>query len=292
VRILLKLLVAVPVAVLCLIGTKVTYFMAVIVLFAQVVLELFFAIKDKEKSHYLNSLICIVFAFVCIFVYPITPVKHNIDINNSVISVQLNEEEVTSILEKEKDKLMPNKKEEDKEEENQQGGTKPSTKPQVNEYTKNNEWTSKTFDLLQQKYMSGELHPSDLRAKQLVFNLEKYKLADFKYKLFGIGYLNQQEMAIERDVLCILFSFGILGAALFLLRPLLLWIKSAYLILKNLLKNDIYTLCLFEGISIFFFISWFAGYTFIYTNFSIYLCVIMVLLNHSVKELQKDKGLK
>jgi hypothetical protein len=99
-------------------------------------------------------------------------------------------------------------------------------------------------------------------------------------------------MAIERDVLCVLFSFGILGFLLVLARPVWLWLRSAFVIVKNLLKTDMLTLCLFEGFSMFFFISWFAGYTFIYTNFSIFLAVVMVLLNHGVNKISSEEGTK
>ncbi|MBQ7969195.1 MAG: O-antigen ligase family protein [Clostridia bacterium] len=280
VRTILKLSIVLPITVLCLLGTKVSYYMAVLVLFSQLVLELYFAIKDKENTHYINSAICIVLFAVCLLVYPITPVKHNIDINNSVTSIQYEEDEISNIVEKEKNNLVSDKKNENDKNDNDSVGD-----DKISEAEKNDMWTTQAFEKLEQKYISGEIHPADMRNKQLFYNLEKFKLSDFKYKIFGIGYLNQKEMAIERDVLCVLFSFGIWGFALILARPVLLWIKSAFLVLKNLFKCDIYTLCLFESFSVFFFISWFAGYTFIYTNFSIYLGIIMVLLIDSCQKL-------
>ena len=131
--------------------------------------------------------------------------------------------------------------------------------------------------------------PSDIRAKQLIYNLNKYKVADVEYKIFGLGYLNQPgDLAIEKDILMSLFSFGILGFLTMFIVPISLWIRATYLMLRNIRKLDLETLLLYEGFSSFFFISFYAGYTFIYTNFSIFLVAIMYLLIHKLSKL-KDK---
>ena len=278
-RILCKSAILLPVLVLCLIGTKVTFYIPLLVLAAQIVLELFFAIKGKNLSHLINAAICVVCIAACLVAYPVTPVKHNTDINNSVLSSELGSEDLADLVEKEKDKHKLNLPEKD---DNAQSNDN------LSEEEKNAYWTYSALEVLEQKYVDGELHPADMRKRQLYFNLEKYKQADLKYKIFGLGYLNQGDMAIERDVLCVVFSFGVLCFIIVLLRPMILWFRSAFIILRRLFKMDIMTLCLFEGFSMFFFISWYAGYTFIYTNFSIFLAIIMCLLTYSIDKLNAE----
>ncbi len=280
-RILCKLAILFPVLVLCLIGTKVTFYIPLLVLAAQIILELFFAIKGKNLSHLINAVICVVCIVACLVAYPITPVKQNIDINNSVLMNQPDRDTINQIVQNEKDKQNIGKKPNVDNEDNQDGDSNSQQ-----EALKNADWTMQALQVLEQKYVDGELHPADMRNRQLYFNLEKYKQADLKYKIFGLGYLNQGDMAIERDVLCVVFSFGILCFIIVLLRPMILWFRSAFIILRRLFKMDIMTLCLFEGFSMFFFISWYAGYTFIYTNFSIFLAIIMVLLNDGISRLK------
>lgn len=278
-RVLCKFSIALPILVLYMIGTKVSYYIPIIVLFAQVFLEVFFAIRKKGNGHYINAAICLAFAVVCILVYPITPVRQNTDINNSVLSAEYDSEEISKMIEREKKKHHIDK--------DDIGNSKNKSEEAV----KNMKWTNQALSVLEQKYANGELHYADMRGRQKVFNYEKFKLADVEYKLFGIGYVIHGDMAIERDILCVLFNFGIVGFLIVLLRPIILWFKSAFILLKKLFKSDIATLCLFEGFSMFFFISWNAGATFIYTNFSIFLAILMCLLNNNIDRIKnlKDK---
>ncbi len=268
-QILCKIAIVLPIAILCLIGTKVSYYLAVIVLGIQVLLEAFFALKDKQKVHWFNAGICVVCAVICVLAYPLTPVKTNTEINEAVLNIQPEQENIDRLAKEEHEKYGANLE--------GAGNSEPE---------KNARWTRYALNMIREKYKTGELHPADMRNRQLVFNYQKFKLADWKYKLFGIGYLNQLDMAIERDVLCVLFSFGIVGFMLLLLRPILLWLKSAVVILKRLFRTDIQTFCLFEGFSMFFFISWYAGATFIYTNFALFLAILMCLLNHKIETLK------
>lgn len=287
VKIIVKILIVLPILTLCLIGTKVTYYIPILVLLCQVCIEAFFAIRCKKKEHILNSAICVICVGACLLAYPITPVNQNIIINNSVLSVQPDDSSLEIMVEHEKELFSFDfdQGSEDgldfEEADVSDEGSEMVKYPR--RYYKNAIWTERALAVLEQKYADGEVHPLDMRAKQLFFNYEKYKLADIEFKIFGLGYLNQSEMAIERDVLCVLFGFGVLGALLLLAYPIGLWFKSGFSILKRLSKTNMQTLCLFEGFSIFFFISWFAGYTFIYTNFSIFLVILMVLLNHEIK---------
>ena len=132
-------------------------------------------------------------------------------------------------------------------------------------------------------FYSGKVHPSNTRAKQFYYSYKKFMLADFQYKLFGIGYLNQDSLlAIESDFFMALFDFGILGFILFLLLPIKEFIKSLVFILKNLKKIDLETYMLFMGVGIFFCISCYAGYTYIYTNFSIFLVLLIIMLKINI----------
>lgn len=256
-RILLKLSVAVPVLVLCLIGTKVSFYIPIIVLAAQVVLELFFAIRDRDRAHIFNALICAVCVAACLLAYPHTAVYHNTRINDLTLADTYTEEELEAFLAQERQMHLA-------------------------ENLGDREWTEKALSVLEEKFRNEEIHPSQMRNRQLHFNRVKYTEAPLLYKLFGIGYLNQLNMAIERDVLCALFCFGLFGFLLCLCTPILLWLRAAFAILKRLLKTDLLTLCLFEGLSMFFFISWYAGATFIYTQFSIFLVAMVSLLTHKV----------
>lgn len=256
-RILCKLSVAIPVLVLCLIGTKVSFYIPIIVLGAQVVLELFFAIRDKDRSHVFNALICATCVAACLLAYPHTAVYHNTRINEITLADKYEEDELESFIAKEREKHLS-----------------------VN--LGDRSWTEKALSVLEAKYRNEELHPSEMRNRQLHFTSVKFEEAPLLYKLFGIGYLHQLDMAIERDVMCVLFCFGIFGFLLMLLRPILLWLQAAWSILKKLLKTDLPTLCLFEAFSMFFFISWYAGATFIYTQFSIFLVILISLLQYHV----------
>ena len=259
-RILGKLSITVPVLVLCLIGTKVSFYIPIIVLGAQVVLELFFAVRDKARSHVFNALLCAVCVAICLLVYPYTAVYHNTQVNDLTLADKYMEAELEAFLAQERElHLSPN--------------------------LGDREWTEEALSVLEGKFRSGELHPSQMRNRQLHFNRVKYTEAPVIYKLFGIGYLNQMNMAIERDVLCALFCFGVCGFLFCLSVPVTLWLRAAFVILKRLRKTDFATLCLFEGLSMFFFISWYAGATFIYTQFSIFLMVIICLLTQHTKTL-------
>ena len=260
-HLLCKLAITIPVLVLCLIGTKVAYYIALLVLAAQIVLELYFAIKDKQRSHAFNAAICAICLAACVLAYPITPVRHNVGINEEVLAEEYSEDELTDFIQFQREWFL-------------------------SEDRLDRPWTEKAVEVLEEKFLSRELHPSQMRNRQYYFNSTKFKVAPMLYKFFGIGYLNQMGMTIERDVFGVLFGHGILGFLLILLWPLLIWLRSAFWILKKLFKVDLLTLCLFEGFSMFFFISFYAGYTFLFTQFSIFLAVIMCLLTHRIDKLK------
>ena len=285
INILSKILIILPIIALLLIGTKVTYFIALLVLGSHFILDGVFFYKNKNKKDLLSSIICLMLLIVSIISYNILPVKKNIDINNNVLSVDMSSSAEGS--ETGRKDLMKLQESINKNGmlENKNIFQVHSLKMIENYY----KWDYESSYLLEKKYANGELHPSDMRAKQLVYNLNKYKLSSIQYKLFGLGYLNQPEtLSIERDIFMIIFSFGIIGFLIVLLKPILIWFKSFLKILNNIKNVELDTLYLFEGFSIFFCISIYAGYTFIYTNFSIFLAIIIILLKDSFTKYQKN----
>ena len=267
-----------PISVLLLIGTKVTYYLAIGVLISHVLLDLIYGIKDKKKKYLVQSVFCLVIMIVAISVYKYTPVKKNTDINKAVLSVDMSQNSKGSEQNRKDLESMKNKID---------GNEDVSwwKKQRIKRLSAYYNADLKASLALEKKYAAGELHPSDMRNRQLIYNSIKYKEASWQFKLFGIGYLNQEGLlSLERDCLMMFFSFGIFGLFTVLIKPILIWIKATKKILKNLTKTKLESLYLYEGFSIFFCISVYAGYTFIYTNFSIYLVIIGLLLLDSLKD--------
>lgn len=285
-NIISKISIVIPIIVLLLIGTKVTYFIALIVLLSHFVLDLIYFIKDKEKNYLISSIICMMVLVCSIFSYNYIPVKKNIDINNSVLSEDMSESAKGS--ETNREDLLKMQQEINSSEQNSNKTKREQMRlKKIQNYYN---WDLASARLLEQKYATGKLHPGDTRVRQLIYNANKYKLSTIEYKLFGLGYLNQpNSLSIERDILMIIFNFGIIGFLTVLLKPILIWIKSAIKIIKSHIHTNLDTLYLFEGFSIFFCISLYAGYTFIYTNFSIFLVIIALLLKDSFKEDETQK---
>lgn len=281
INIISKISILIPVSILLLIGTKVTYFIALLVLLSHVILDLIYFIKEKNKNNLVSSIICLIALIASLLVYKYLPVKKNIDINQSVLSVDMSATAKGS--ETNREDLLKMQKEINESEKNS-NKTK-SEEARLNRIKNYYKWDYESSKLLEQQYATGKLHPGNTRGRQQVYNFNKYKLSSVRYKLFGLGYLNQPlDLSIERDLFMIIFSFGIIGFLTVLLKPILIWIKSCLKILKNIKKVKLDTLYLFEGFSIFFCISIYAGYTYIYTNFSIFLVIIILLLQDSIKQ--------
>lgn len=274
IQIILKLCILMPIIILCLIGTKVTLFMCIIIVLSYVVLSTFFAIKNKEKSSIINVVFSIIILAGIFLLYTKTPTYFNMGLQGAVNTAYQNMEDLSINWEEQYSEL--------KVDEIPAGSEKYDARTEYNKY--NIYATQK----LKEKYIDGSVLPSDTRAKQLVYNFNKYKVADVEYKVFGLGYLNQPvDLAIEKDILMSIFSFGVLGFITMFIFPITLWIKATYLMLRNIKKLDLEILLLYEGFSSFFFISICAGYTFIYTNFSIFLVAIMCLLIHKLSKLKE-----
>lgn len=285
INVISKISIIIPIIVLLLIGTKVTYFIALLVLLSHFILDLIYFIKDKDKNNLISSIICLIVLIISLAVYNYLPVKKNIDINNSVLSEDMS----ASAEGSETNRIDLLKMQQEISESEKNSNRTKSEEARLNRIKDYYKWDYESSKLLEQKYATGKLHPGDTRGRQLIYNFNKYKLSSIRYKLFGLGYLNQPlDLSIERDLFMIIFSFGIIGFLTVLLKPILIWIKSSLKILKNIKKVKLDTLYLFEGFSIFFCISIYAGYTYIYTNFSIYLSIIILLLINSLKEYENN----
>ena len=266
-KVLRVLFMALALVCVSLLGTKVPYFITLIVLILYLVIVLFIKVFNKEfVRNWFNVGLVLLSILALLLTYKYTPVCHNTNINKQNLKIDISEYDIGSISGSNQmvsiDELLKKYKGE-------------NTRYLEKYYT----WNEESSEYLEDLYYAGKIHPSDTRAKQFFYSYKKYMLSDFLYKLFGIGYLNQDSMlAIERDFFMALFNFGIIGFLLFLFVPVKEFIKSMLFILRNLSIVDLETYMLFMGVGIFFCISMYAGYTFIYTNFSIFLALLFVML--------------
>ncbi len=263
-----------------LIGTKVPYYITLIVLVLYFLILIFIKFLNKEhKNNLFNIIIIPILILSMIISYKYTPVSYNTEINNSVLKSSIDEYDISA----------------------ESGYNQTYSEQQLKELYFDKDisriyeyysWSKKSSEYLNKLFKSGKLHPSNLRKKQLLYNSKKYSLATIEYKIFGLGFLNQESnLSIESDFFMGLFAFGILGFILFLSIPIYCFIKSTIFILKNIKKIDLETYSLYMGLAAFFCISAYAGYTYIYTNFSIFLVLIITMLYIKIF-LIKDKNIK
>ena len=258
-----------------LIGTRVPYFITFIVLILYLIITI--GIKLFNKSHvpnYFNIVFVLIMVLGMFFTYRYTPVKHNIDLNNQALSTDisaydLDKESGLEIV----DPIILQSMHPDKD---------------ITELLSYNIKANEASVYLIELFESGKLHPSNMRKKQITYATYKYRVGDFKYKVFGLGFLNQNEsLALESDFTMALFSFGILGFILFLIIPVKEFIHATIYIIKNLAIIDFETYMLYMGLGIFFSTSIYAGYTYIYTNYSIFLIILITLLRIKRDTLKK-----
>ena len=212
-----------------------------------------------------------------LFTYKYTPVYYNIQINKSNYNKSLDNYIIKTIdgnLNVDKINLIINK----------------NINRNTNELKKYKKWSKKSSNYLQTLYKKGIVHPANNRSRQFFYSLKKYSLSDIEYKLFGIGFLIQENtLAEESDFFMALFCFGIVGFICMLFIPLKEFVKSTIYMFKNIKTNDLETYLLYMGLGIFFCISIYAGYTFIYTNFSIYLVILITMLKCKLFMNEKHK---
>lgn len=250
-----------------LLGTKVPYYIVVACLFLYVVISIFIKFLNKKHIFNLFNILLVTCSLFCmILTYKYTPVAYNTNINKYSYSTSLDEYDRNKITGKENSDYL-------KQELNNDINKEP--KKEINEYLK---WSNIAAQNLNILYEKEVIHPSNNRYKQVIYSGSIFLQSSLKYKIFGIGYLNQNDLALESDFFMALFGFGILGFILFLGLPFLLFIKETKIILKNLNKIDLETYLLYMGLGIFFCISIYAGYTYIYTNFSIFLVILIIMI--------------
>ena len=286
-NIIIKLAVIVPVVVLYLIGTKVTYFICAIVLISHVILDFVFWLKDKRKNKNLiiSSVACLAIFIAFIGTYKYSPTYYNTEINNAVLNGAMSKE----LMEKDTKRADIKKMQEYIA---QIKSSEESLLTRIKTNLTSNYYNAdvKATEILQKSFESGSVHTADTRNKQLVYNFNKYIESNFVFKMFGLGYLNQPGLlAIERDILMVVFGLGIIGTLTVLTYPIKEFLKSAYTIIRKIKKVKLESLYLIEGFGIFFCISFYAGYTFIYTNFSIFLASILILFKSNIDEMNEGE---
>lgn len=262
-----------------LLGTKVPYYIIFIVLVLYLVIYIVIKLFNRKFNRYLKNFLLVLFTIIImVCTYSHTPVYHNNEINKSTINVDSSEYDLDDMS----------------------GSSNISELDEIKvEYYDNNlaeiskyiEWSEKASNTLKEAMMSKKIHPSENRKKQFLYNKEMFLLSSLKYKFFGVGYLNQilGVLSIEGDFFMALFNFGIIGFILFLSIPIFYFTKSAYYILKNIKHCDLEMYMLFMGLGIFFSISLVVGCTYIYTNFSIFLVLIIAMIRLKMELLKKDK---
>ncbi len=258
-----------------LLGTRVPYFITMIVLILYLIITIFIKIFNKEHMpNYFNILFVFMMIIGLFLTYKYTPVKYNIDLNNQAASTKISLYNLD--VEAGYEEVDPQKLQ------NMYPGK------DITQLLEYNTWANKSSDHLKELFESGKVHPSNMRLKQIRYASYKYRLASFKYKTFGLGFLNQNDsLALESDFTMALFSFGLLGLILFLILPIKEFIVMTIYIFRNLKLVDLETYMLYMGLGIFFCISIYAGYTYIYTNFSIFLILLIMMLKIKREVLKK-----
>lgn len=269
---------AVVLITISLLGTKVPYYIVVLSLLLYVVISIFIKFLNKSHVFSLFNVVLAICALLCMFLtYNYTPVAYNTKINKNSASTELWEFDKNKITGKENSDYL-------KQELNNQNANN-SAKKEIKNYLK---WSNNAEETLDQLYEKGIIHPSSNRYKQVVYSGSIFLNSSLRYKVFGIGYLNQNDFSLESDFFMALFGFGILGFVLFLGLPFTLFLKQTIIILKNLTKIDLETYLMYMGLGIFFCISIYAGYTYIYTNFSIFLVILTTMLTIKIYLFERE----
>ena len=277
-RIIRFLYLALAILFVSLLGTKVPYFIVLIVLVCYVILLLFFKFFHKNIGAVsrFNIAIACLGVIVMLVTYQYTPVAYNTDINNKNAAIEAEMYDLSKESGKKDidyDKIIKDNPDKD-----------------LSYVKKYRNWGKEASKYLENQFYAHKVHPSDTRAKQLVYSAYKYKIADVQYKLLGLGFLNQDaSFALERDFFMAILNFGIFGFILFLIIPIWIFGKCIKFIFTKFKKLDLEFAMLFMGLGIFFCISIYAGYTYIYTNFSIFLAVIMTMLLLKMDTISNEK---
>ena len=264
--------------VLCvsLLGTKVPYFITLIVLILYLIIIVVLRIINNNFIFSKYNIFIVVLAIVTMIgTYQFTPVAFNTDINNRNAKITLDNYDLSVVSGKKV---------------NYEDIFKNNPKSKLFYVKRYYKWQKQASSYLQKQFVKGVVHPANTRDKQLFYSMKLYDISTPQYKIFGLGFLNQEDsLSLERDFFMAIFNFGIIGFILFLLIPILAFIKATKFIINNIKNIDLEICMLYMGLGIFFCISIYAGYSYIYTNFSIFLVLLITMLNLKIKILNKTK---
>ncbi|MGM9876389.1 MAG: glycosyltransferase [Bacilli bacterium] len=263
----------------CLLGTKVPYYIVFTVLVLYVFIYIIIKIFNKNVKRYLDNFLIVLFTAILMFtIYSYIPVYHNNEINKSNFNVDSSEYDLNEISGINNISQIDQIKEE-------------YPNSNLNEIRKFVNWNKEASNTLIKAMKNNKIHPSENRKKQFLYNKEMFMLSSLKYKIFGTGFLNQISgvLSIEGDFFMAIFNFGLIGFILFLSIPIYYFIKTIIFILKNIKICDLEIYMLFMGLGVFFSISLVVGCTYIYTNFSIFLVLIIAMIRIKMKLLEESK---
>lgn len=285
-----------------LIGTKVPYYILIIVCVMYLIVNVVY--KVLHHNYKINKLSCfmsLIIIVFCVVIYHKLPVYHNIVLNNTAISESIKKEDLNKYANEIRDKAQKNKETIEKNKNSNSNASQKKSKldfiisseERLEIALKYEDWTFDSLEKLNELYDSNNLHSADTRNRQTYFLHFKFMQASAPFKLLGLGYLNQPNgLSIERDIIMPFYSFGICG---FILLTSILWVllgKMIFMCLRNIKKLEIETIFACESFCMFFFISFYAGYTYIYPQFSNILAIIMCLLNYNLLKLNKNNKTK
>ena len=276
-----RILLVLPIVITAmLIGTKVPYIIIELVLIIYVLISIFCKIFIKHYKLNIFNLVFTLVIFISMFIsFKYTPLYNNVKINNANLKKDISDYVISEVDGSINTTLI---------EENIKN-KKGNYKSLVTYKKMCEKGTSELIEM----YYAYKLHPSDDRNRQYYYSKAKYGVSPIEYKLFGIGYLNQENLlALERDFFMAFYCFGILGFICLLFIPIFEFIKGTIYLIKNIKYNDLEIYLVYLGIGIFFCISIVAGYTYIHTSFSINLVLLMTLFNlkRSINESFKKKN--
>lgn len=263
----------------CLLGTKVPYYIVFAVLVLYIFIYIIIKIFNKNFKRYLDNFLIVLFTAILMFtIYSYIPVYHNNEINKSNFNVDSSEYDLNEMSGINNISQIDQIKEE-------------YPNSNLNEIRKFVNWNKESSNTLIKAMKNNKIHPSENRKKQFLYNKEMFILSSLKYKIFGTGFLNQISgvLSIEGDFFMAIFNFGLIGFILFLSIPIYYFIKTIIFILKNIYICDLEIYMLFMGLGVFFSISLVVGCTYIYTNFSIFLVILITMLKTKMKLLEESK---
>ena len=262
-------IIAIPTAVMWNLGTKVPYFMTIICSIVFIMIEIFVCIQKKKRiSTFILIPVIIMVTMLCTIQY--SPVQHNISLNATVGQIDIDSYDIDKItgLDEYRDIDLDE-----------------LHKSEMSEKEKFLEWDLIAKEYLREQIEKGVVHPSAQRQKQKTFNIKKYELVDWKYKIMGIGYLSSDStLTLESDVLMTVFCFGVFGFLMMLGLIIVSTFKVGIKMLINIREQTPLTLGSMVGMFAFLGVSYTAGYTYIYTNFSIFLVCLVFVLKANVEK--------